>query len=428
MDKKKYVLFGAGITGMGAVNYFNKEQIEAIVDNSPVKVGILFEGVRVITLEEYLEKYRKHQIIISVYSKHYFDVKKQLEDNEVFDYFTAPPVLYGYKTPEQMAEALMNTEHKRVVFYGENPISNRMSEWIKENKDVECRFIKTLKEMVSTRIAEEGEYIELNELAGHDTVVVTTNEAEEHIRTILRKYEIKEMFDIYENPLHLHLELSVYKDMYKGQRCFVIGNGPSLKINDLDKLLECNEKSFGCNGIYRLYGKTRWRPTYYTITDIFGYIDRLRDVGDFVEENFFLADYYYTDLKQIEGINRYAACNKIYEDDEEFLFSEDITQGIALGRTVTYANIQLACYMGFDEIYLLGVDFTGGKGTGKQRKHFDNTDDGEVIYDMIAEEEQAYRAARRYAAAHNIKIYNATRGGELEVFERVSFESLFERE
>lgn len=36
-----------------------------------------------------------------------------------------------------------------------------------------------------------------------------------------------------------------------------------------------------------------------------------------------------------------------------------------------------------------------------------------------------YQAARRYAETHGIKIYNATRGGELEVFERVDFDSLF---
>ena len=37
----------------------------------------------------------------------------------------------------------------------------------------------------------------------------------------------------------------------------------------------------------------------------------------------------------------------------------------------------------------------------------------------------AYQAAREYADRHGIKIYNATRGGKLEVFERVDFDSLF---
>ena len=37
----------------------------------------------------------------------------------------------------------------------------------------------------------------------------------------------------------------------------------------------------------------------------------------------------------------------------------------------------------------------------------------------------AYKIAKKYAETHGIKIYNATRGGEMEVFERVDFDSLF---
>lgn len=38
----------------------------------------------------------------------------------------------------------------------------------------------------------------------------------------------------------------------------------------------------------------------------------------------------------------------------------------------------------------------------------------------------AYESAKKYVDSHNISIYNATRGGMLEVFERVDFDSLFE--
>ena len=37
----------------------------------------------------------------------------------------------------------------------------------------------------------------------------------------------------------------------------------------------------------------------------------------------------------------------------------------------------------------------------------------------------AHVAAKKYADEHDIKIYNATRGGKLEVFPRVDFDSLF---
>jgi len=39
--------------------------------------------------------------------------------------------------------------------------------------------------------------------------------------------------------------------------------------------------------------------------------------------------------------------------------------------------------------------------------------------------ERAYKTAKKYADRHGVKIYNATRGGNLEVFERVDFDTLF---
>ena len=80
--------------------------------------------------------------------------------------------------------------------------------------------------------------------------------------------------------------------------------------------------------------------------------------------------------------------------------------------------------MGFSEIYLLGVDCNYK--IGSKNNHFiaeeteDNRDHGEDA--MI----KAYEYAKKYADAHDIKIYNATRGGMLEVFERVDFDNLFE--
>ena len=56
-----------------------------------------------------------------------------------------------------------------------------------------------------------------------------------------------------------------YKDKHLGQRCFIIGNGPSLKAKDLDKIK--GEFSFGANMIYKIFPETNWRPTYYFVED-----------------------------------------------------------------------------------------------------------------------------------------------------------------
>ena len=60
-------------------------------------------------------------------------------------------------------------------------------------------------------------------------------------------------------------KLAALKDKHKGQRCFVIGNGPSLRISDLDRLKD--EITFASNKIYLAFEETDWRPTYYTAVD-----------------------------------------------------------------------------------------------------------------------------------------------------------------
>ena len=46
------------------------------------------------------------------------------------------------------------------------------------------------------------------------------------------------------------------KDSHIGERCFIIGNGPSLKLSDLEALK--GEFCFGMNRIYELFPKTDW--------------------------------------------------------------------------------------------------------------------------------------------------------------------------
>ena len=55
------------------------------------------------------------------------------------------------------------------------------------------------------------------------------------------------------------------KGSHKGERCFIIGTGPSLTVEDLNLLK--NETTFATNRIYEVFDKTDWRPTYYVNQD-----------------------------------------------------------------------------------------------------------------------------------------------------------------
>jgi hypothetical protein len=130
-----------------------------------------------------------------------------------------------------------------------------------------------------------------------------------------------------------------------------------------------------------------------------------------------------------------------YSNRKEFypglpLFSEDASNALGEGYTVTYNAIQIAVYMGFKEIYLLGVDHSYAVNLKadntvekKETKSYsDILSDGIDKVDNLPRIDYstlAYTAAEKYAREHDIKIYNATRGGALEIFPRVDFDSLF---
>lgn len=91
--------------------------------------------------------------------------------------------------------------------------------------------------------------------------------------------------------------------------------------------------------------------------------------------------------------------------------------------------MQLAVYMGFSEIYLLGVDFNYSNNIYDPKNHFEGCDTAKnkirlnQVYPEITL--LAYESCRDFCRKHNVRIFNATRGGKLEVFERKSFDDLF---
>lgn len=428
-ENDKYILFGAGLTGLAALQYYGKDSILAVIDNNPQKVGSIYEGIPVISFKTYLEEYSGLTIIISIYSRQYFSCIEQLKKNRVTKYFTSPPVIYGLELPEEFARNKGLEKSRRVVFYGSNPITKRIEKYIKKNsKTAVCYIDNQLNEIESGM-----QTIKIGDLRGEDTLVLTTNEMEYPIRNLIEGNFDGKVADIYqyqEERKEKYMHLAKYKNIYEGRRCFVIGNGPSLRKEDLMVLEQNHELSFASNGIFHIYDKVSWRPTHYMLIDAIAYKIMYENIKEIENNDAFIGDFYYTDLGKLVKANRFYAINKLY-DKNEFEFSDDVVKGVYNGRTVTYAMIQMACYMGVKEIYLLGVDWTGGKGTDTCREEFYKLSKEERIVNssplnFMMEEKYAFETAAKYAQAHGIKIYNATRGGELEVFERIDFDSLFQ--
>lgn len=231
-------------------------------------------------------------------------------------------------------------------------------------------------------------------------------------------------------------QLQDLKGRHSGNRAFIIGNGPSLKIKDLDQLK--NEITFACNKIYLAFPATDWRPTYYTVEDHLvaqqnhAAIETLEETIKFFPHT--LAMHGVTFSNSLEYF-------LIWKDVYPKLpgFSNDAGIGLHWGSTATYTMMQMAVYMGINEIYLLGIDFNFvipekcDNPTGKfkvyicqgERNHFhpDYRKPGERWHQPnLAYQENSFWAARDYAQHSGIKIINATRGGKLEIFPRMDLD------
>ena len=221
---------------------------------------------------------------------------------------------------------------------------------------------------------------------------------------------------------------------YANRRCFIIGNGPSLRAEDLERLKD--EYTFAFNRIYYMFDQTAWRPSFYCTQDAKIARASAKEIGDQINTPYVFAP---INLKWYEDVDIdtdfFFSPKQAGEQVPEF--SEDIPNHIGVGNTVAYTAIQLAAYMGFSEIYLLGVDHSfqtyqdkdGNIITDPNAKDYFtdkyNQDKDQLFIPKLDVSTLSYMAAQAYAEQHPVSIYNATRGGKLEVFPRVEFDSLF---
>ena len=120
------------------------------------------------------------------------------------------------------------------------------------------------------------------------------------------------------------------------------------------------------------------------------------------------------------------------------LFYQDITRGVWQGGTVTFIAMQLAYYMGFQKVILIGVDHSyRDKGQpnetviskGDDTNHFDPGYFGKGFRWQLPDlktSEIAYHMAREQFEANGREIVDATVGGKLEVFTKVEYKTLFD--
>ena len=120
--------------------------------------------------------------------------------------------------------------------------------------------------------------------------------------------------------------------LIENKKCFIVGNGPSLKIDDLNRIYRNNICSFGLNLIYKMFSDTIWRPTFLAISDYTLYRTYYDDIKNMNNQILFVRDFYEVeDTPHIKGINYFPSSGKRdYYDMQKF--STDITKNVYPGR------------------------------------------------------------------------------------------------
>ena len=224
------------------------------------------------------------------------------------------------------------------------------------------------------------------------------------------------------------------KNLHKGECCFVIGNGPSLSPEILDRLTD--EYTFAVNRIAKIFDKTDWRPTFYVgITDAIQDSRHKKDIlsGIRSAELAVCWDRYRKFNSSDNAV--YVPCSHSedyqYDQARDDWWSDDVSERLSKFGVAVFSALQVAVYFGFTTIYLIGCD---GNYTppvdGVDKSHFDNAyrpfdvapnyDYDQLNGALLRAHEIAETAANR----RGVKIYNCSPISAITAHERIDLEKV----
>ena len=222
-----------------------------------------------------------------------------------------------------------------------------------------------------------------------------------------------------------------YQGIHTGKRCFIVANGPSLRKTNLDYLEY--EISFGMNWIYLNFDESPFRPTYYlAVNELI--LEQWPDEISQLKMPKFLnwnRRSYYGDP---DPTTTFIKSKMTIRD----FFQYDLTRPMVVGATVTFVALQLAYYMGFQTVYLIGLDHnykekgipskTETRAPDQDESHFHKNYFPKgykwQLPDLLRSEIE-FDITRKAFEADGRDVLDATIGGKCQIFKKVSFEDIF---
>jgi hypothetical protein len=231
-------------------------------------------------------------------------------------------------------------------------------------------------------------------------------------------------------------DLEKFKDKHSAEKVFMIGNGPSLSYNILDRLQ--GYTTIAMNNIALAFPHTDWRPTYYlNVTRSLRHDTYWQSLGmkaiNAAEHSFIWARSILVLLKNAPdaGVTFLSCSNSP-------MWYKDKTATISRWGSSMHAALQIAEYMRFGQIFLLGCDLGYQLGAGNElQAHFTDNYLGPrknsqiVGANLFVDEVRSYDAhvlASINLRKAGIHVYTCTKGPLTNMYNYVSFEDALEME
>lgn len=219
-----------------------------------------------------------------------------------------------------------------------------------------------------------------------------------------------------------------FRNRHEGERGVLVANGPSLNNMELSFLR--HEICIGLNKIFLGFRSFRFYPRYYVAVN-------RKVIEQSVEEIKALTAVKFISPKRVDLIGEDALTYLINTVNRPKRFYHDISKGVQEGWTVTFAALQIAFFLGFQEVVIIGMDHRYDYSGEPNETHvIDGADPNHFSPDYfgggqawdnpdLARSEESYRIAREEFEKAGRKIIDATLDGACTVFEKADYREVF---
>lgn len=218
------------------------------------------------------------------------------------------------------------------------------------------------------------------------------------------------------------------RNRHAGQRGVLVANGPSLNAMDLGFLR--HETVIGMNKIYLGFRKFFFYPRYYVAVNRKVIEQSHQQIAAMNCVKFIGSRG--RDIVPVDALTHHLETQEPYAR-----FCPDISRGVHEGWTVTYAALQIAFFLGFDEVVIIGMDHRYQyEGKPNEARRLDGDDPNHFMPNYfgggqewdnpdLKKSEESYRIARAEFEKAGRRVLDATVGGACPIFEKTDYKKLF---